>query len=70
MGTFWFVLLLFLQNFEGLERKKNPSLDKQLCVCLFSFYLFVPAHVPLCLSEAHCFVNLLPGTVEAETETG
>lgn len=41
-----------------------------LCVYDFSFYLFVPVHVPLCLSDAHRFVNPLRGTVGAETVTG
>ena len=46
-----------------------------LHVCLPSFPFFLPVCPPPpppspCLSEAQRFLNALPGTVEAETETG
>lgn len=67
--TFCFALVY--AKFWGME-KKNSSwyAYHSISMCLFSLHLFVPVYVPLCLSEALCFVNPLPGTVEAEKKTG
>lgn len=55
--------LWFLQNFMA---RKRTLFSIQFFFLFLCIHLFVPVYVPLCLSKAHCFVNPLAGTVEAE----